>query len=457
MSDHLDAYDEVFRSKLSDHAVSPPESVWDNIEAKRDFGHIVANKISINWRTFGTMLLLLLGGGSSAILFGGEEQVNERSGDAVVNQLSTGDLDNHTSLKASSIDKKETKNYHYSPRIKASKPEQVFEENTALPAIELMASIEQAAFTKPFIYQDPQLNALIQSIDGWESAKPTSFVRYYSLNQIPQHGLIRSKLNQDIRLAEQLEYDYVKEEITKKSFWDRSSIYLAFTPLSIRKTMQANYNLSSSYLRARQNSEKTRMAYSIEALLHYKLKNNKFIESGLNFTRMFEEMSFMGERQFSNQYDFIEIPLLLGYEDRNAKWGYQIKGGFGVQVMNHIQGYIYKVYEENGVEPQTPTNPQHRVKSGGVMNLISSDHSLGKNQDPNEVLDLSDPNQNPYKSAGVINMHLSAGLTYYHSIKTSFVIAPYFRRSVTSITKESALFKERITYTGISLGTRIKF
>ena len=461
MSDQLSPFDEVFRSKLSEHSVSPPDSVWEAIEAKRSFGHVIANKISINWRTFGTVLLLLLGGGSSAILFGGEDysdfnetnfnsssqvNVDEKSNKQTINTFI-----NQTKETAKTDKKTIQIDHFYSDEIKISTKE------SHIPDIELLVSIEQAAFTRPIINGDPHLNILIQEQDGWESAKPISFVHIYELDQIPKLSIIRTDLDLQPQKSE-LDYDYVEYEITRKPFKERASILFAFTPQSITKSMTADYNLSSSYLKHRTQSEQTRLAYTFEANLHYELKNHKFFETGINFTQIYEEMSFKGEKRFSNQYDFIEIPLLLGYEDRNSKWGYHIKGGLGVQVYNNFKGYIYKKYEESAPLVDPIGNPQYRMRnSEAVKTIFTGSHRLSRNTDPNEVLDLSNDDENPYKSSGVINFHMAAGLTYYHSINTSFVITPYYRRSVNSITKESALFTERITYMGVSLGTRIKF
>ena len=113
------------------------------------------------------------------------------------------------------------------------------------------------------------------------------------------------------------------------------------------------------------------------------------------------------------------------------------------------------------IEPQVNNDAnesQYRLsKSSAVKNIINNDHNLSNQQERNEVMDLENEDENPFKSSGVVNVHLAAGLTYYHSIKTSFVITPYYRRSVNSITKENALFNERISYMGVSFGTRIKF
>lgn len=461
MSDQINSFDEVFRSKLSEHTVSPPDFVWEKIEAKRTFGHIVANKISINWRIFGTMLLLLLGGGSSAILFGGEEQA--------INQypiVSNQDIekiftsDNHSnnaahsiSLSSISAPDQTAEEVQVNVNEPTEKPRKL---ENHIPGLELMASINQAAFTKPIIRMDKRLNAYIQQLDGWGSAKPRGFAHYYNMSKMNSLGFIE-KSTETHPILSDIEYDYA-QPVTKKSFKERTSILLAFTPQSITKMMVAEYNLSSSYLRHRESSEQTRMAYTFEANMHYELKNHKFFETGLNFTQIYEEMSFKGEKRFSNQYDFVEIPLLLGYEDRNSKWGYQVKGGFGLQVFGNQKGYIYKKYDRANPIPVVVNNPQYRMKKGSAVRAIfTGNHTLSKNQDPDEVLDLSKEEENPYKDNGVVNFHLSAGLTYYHSIRTTFVIAPYYRRNINSITKESALFNEKITYMGISFGTRISF
>jgi hypothetical protein len=458
MSDQINAFDEVFRSKLSEQAIPPPDSVWNAIESKRSFGHVVANKISINWRTFGTMLLLLLGGGTSAILIGSEDK-NE------IPFYSQHFVDfEEDELKDNSKSEKINITYSANVALDQTANEQIkrnnyshLEDEYNIPDIELIASIEQAGFTRPNIKGNERLNILIEEHDGWESAKPISFFRYFKLEKIGKKSFVETEFIPSPKKGN-WEFDYVRQEAIKKGFKERVSVLIAFTPQSITKTMSGAFNLSSSYLRNRQESEQTRLAYTLEANIHYELKKNKFLETGINFTQIYEEMSFKGEKQFSNQYDFVEIPLLLGFEDRNSKWGYQVKGGFGVQVLNTYKGFIYKRLETKAAPIGNGNGSQYRRKNtDAVKTIITGSHSLSTNQDPEEVLDLSNDEENPFKSSGVVNFHLAAGLTYYHSINTSFIVSPYYRRNINSITKGDALFTEKITYMGVSLGVRFNF
>ncbi|MBL4710436.1 MAG: hypothetical protein JKY48_18555, partial [Flavobacteriales bacterium] len=75
----------------------------------------------------------------------------------------------------------------------------------------------------------------------------------------------------------------------------------------------------------------------------------------------------------------------------------------------------------------------------------------------NEVANLEEEGENPYKTSGIVNVHLASGITYFHTIKTSFLLTPSYKRSVNSITKEGALFTEKLTYVGVSFGARVKF
>ena len=165
-------------------------------------------------------------------------------------------------------------------------------------------------------------------------------------------------------------------------------------------------------------------------------------------------MHFEGEKRFSNQYDFFEIPFLLGFEGRNAKWGWHVKGGLGVQVFNSYKGYTLKRVDEFGGE-EVPEERQFRKSA--FENFIDKEHRLTNNQARNEVVNLEDENENPYKTAGVVNVHLASGITYFHSDNTSFLLTPSYKRSVNSITKESALYTEKLSYMGVSFSTRVKF
>lgn len=470
MSDHIDEFDRVFRDRLSGQTATPPPVVWENIQSTRTFGHVVANRITTNWGMFGTLLMLLLAGGSAIFLFGEEENINSnynaslledyRNQQQLVNEVESLQQHNYNQealyqpiAKSKTVSFDAIENHANEQKPEESSIEHNLENLQTLPNANLMASIEQAAFVRP-ILEDARLSAYIEELDGWESAKPKAFVRYHHMDEMNKMAVFTDELNQSPLFVE-LDYDYVKPNVERKTFIQRSSIVLSFTPQTVSKIMSAKYNLSSSYLKMREKTERTRLAYTFGAMLHYEMKKHKFIEVGLNFTQIYEEMHYEGEKRFSNQYDFLEIPMLLGYGDRNAKWGWEIKGGFGVQIHNNYKGYILKRLDEFG---STVPEPQFRKsKAQAVNNIINNNHSLSKNQARHEVLDLENEEENPFKTTGVVNIHLATGLVYYHSINTSFVITPSYRRSINSITKESALFNERISYMGISFGARLKF
>ena len=469
MSDQFNEFDQVFRDKLREHAVSPPDSVWEEVSAKRNYGHIVANRITKYWRTLGTLLLLLLAGGSSALLIGGDEEKV-----AIESTKEDANTQNELSIINQQYNFKEitsTENNNLSTSINTRKENQLitdvnYESNTSnqienrVPDAELMASMEAAAFSRPDLQDNPLLNIYISHLDGWESAKPVSFVRYEEMDKSDSKGFFKLKKEAKPLRAGEVEYEYAFPTVDKKPFKERASLYIAFTPQSISKSMTPEYNVSTEYLRQRAKSETPRMAYTLTANLHYELKNHKFIETGINYTQIYEEMHFEGEKRFSNQYDFLEVPLLLGYEARNSKWGWQIKAGFGLQVFNNYKGYILKVVDDETapVASPQPDEPLYRMrKSDAIVNIVTNNHELSKNQERHTVANLENKDEKPFKTAGVINVHLAAGVTYYHSIRTTFVLTPHYSRSVNSITKGDAGFQERIGYMGVSFGGRFNF
>ena len=332
MSDQINEFDQLFRDRLADQTATPPSAVWENIKSTRSYGHVVANRISNNWKIFGTLLMLLLAGGSSIVLLGEQKEIANEAQINTINQIT--DVVTPIIEKEKKNKIKPTSNLEPSfvaPQIIGLKNEDILDNtNENVPDWQLIASLEQAAFVRPEL-EDKRLSAYIQGLEGWESAKPKSFVRYYNMEALPKKS-VQKRIIEKQPVKAEIDYDYVMPTVDRKTFEERTSILLSFTPQTISKIMQAEYNLSSSYLEERQKTEKTRMAYTFGAMLHYEVKNNKFIETGVQFTQIYEEMSYEGEKRFSNQYDFLEIPILLGYEGRNAKIGWEIKGGFGVQV-----------------------------------------------------------------------------------------------------------------------------
>ena len=462
MSNQNNDFDQVFRDRLSDQMATPPSAVWESIQAKRTFGHVVANRISNNWGIFGTLLMLLLAGGSSIVLFG-EEETNQYAyraneiNELIINKDSESDQlkgvnnlkTNNNQVKFASV---VTQMDRAAVASNQTETKNNYDYRSYYPSVDELASLQKAGFTRPDL-PNSRLSVYIENLDGWGSARPKAFTRYYEMD-LMQKQFVNTNLVQADPKKVEIDFDYVLPRVERKTFWQRSSMLLAITPHTIHKTMRAKYDLSSSYLRDREKAENTRIAYTISGLLQYELTKNRFIETGINYTQIYEEMHFEGEKRFSNQYNFVEVPLLLGFQNRNSRWGWHVKGGLGLQIMNSYKGYILKRVDVfGGVEPQ----PLTRMKKNTVQGYVNQNHNLSKKQSVNEVANLEDEGENPFKTTGVVNVHLAAGVTYFHSEKTSFLITPSIRRSVNSITKEEARFTEKLQYVGISFGTRFKF
>lgn len=475
MSDQFNEFDQIFRDRLRDQTASPPDSVWSNIQAERSFGHIVANKISSSWRIIGTILLLTMAGGSSFLLLKTDKQ-NHQQADQISSEITIGQADQTiesipenqilnqpvANNKASqphfpiitlisNNSKAQTKNIEQSHQGPAEK---LFVEP------DLFASNSYGAFGKPEI-EDPHLAALIDEMDGWGTAKPSSVVKYYKLEQLEKKNIDGNRLVK-APLNTFKDYDYVIEANPKKGFRERSTLNFYFGPQFIHKNLTPEYNMTTSFLEKRMETEHTRLAYTAGVNLQYELKKHKFFESGIQFTQIYEEVRIDGDKRFTNQYDFVEVPLLIGYRDRESKWGWSVKGGLGVQVFNSYEGYILKKVEDRIGSAAVQTsgsenNSQYRISGKSYVNtVVKNDHKLSEKQDRNEVYDLSS-SENPYRSSGVVNLHLAAGVTYYHSITTSFSVTPYYRQNINSLSKTSANFKERITFMGVLFGTRMNF
>ena len=459
MSDQINDFDQIFRDRLSDQMATPPPAVWDNIQAKRTFGHVVANRISNNWGIFGTLLMLLLAGGSSIVLFGEEESNQYTTRANEINELT---INNNIAELEQILSDNNSNTINYQAKLTQTENQVIqtvttqIQKETAFevyyPSVDELASLAKAGFVRPN-FPNSKLSIYIQNLDGWESARPKSFTRYYQMDLMEKQIVNRTLAKADPKKVE-IDFDYVLPRVERKTFWQRSSVLFAVTPHTIHKTMKANYNLSSSYLRDREKAENTRLAYSVSGLLQYELTKHRFLETGINYTQIYEEMHFEGKKRFSNQYNFVEIPLLLGFQDRNSRWGWHVKGGLGVQILNSYKGYILKRVDVfGGVEPEALT----RMNKNTVQGYVNQDHRLSNRQSVNEVANLEDEGENPFKTSGVINVHLAAGLTYFHTEKTSFLITPSYKRSVNSITNKEARFTEKIQYVGISFGTRFKF
>ena len=100
------------------------------------------------------------------------------------------------------------------------------------------------------------------------------------------------------------------------------------------------------------------------------------------------------------------------------------------------------------------------IKQGEKQSKVVAEFDISKNKSCQKFLsdnNLENEEENPFKANGVVNIHLAAGVTYFFTERTSFLVTPSFRRSINSITKEEARFTEKLQYMGISFGTSVKF
>jgi hypothetical protein len=449
MSNEMREYDALVREKLKEKKVTPPPAVWENIQKKRSFGHKVAVKIASNWRTFGTLVLLAFLG-SSTLFFAEPKQVDTS------NHFISKQFDQHNSTYNAIVEVQN--NFISEPFIQSKTVEEnnaINQDNSSLPDFSMVASEYGSGFGKPFNF-DYHVSSLIEQIDNWENGKSASAIRFVKIDYAPGLGIQPTVVVKSAALPSE-DYDYVIPQAEKKSFWERSSLILSLTPQTINKTISPGFSLSTEEIMKRKASEKTRLAYSLGANFRYELKNHQFVESGIMYTSIYEEVHLEGEKQFSNNYNFIEIPLLFGYQDREAKWGWFIKGGLGIQLLNLYDGYIFKQETIEEIAINETQGPLYRMSATNALNgIINPDHQLKNEQIRDEVYDLS-TDENPYKTAGVINLHLATGLIYYCGEKTSLFASPYYRRNINSISKSDALFREHISLMGISFGTQVKF
>jgi len=461
MSDQFNDFDQILRDRLRDHSTTPPSSVWDNIQTERSFGHVVANRISSGWRIIGTFLLLALAGGASAYLLQNDEaeKVNLVPRETFT-QLKSTTPQITPQTNGIALDQVFLSN---EPGVKSVvKDEQISDqpaiEQPLVPGPELYASMEYGTFGKPQL-DDHRLATLVDEMDGWATASPSSIVRFYKVDALELKAMSGNRLVKSPLIPED-QFEYVIESTPKRGFRERSSIHFYIGPQFINKILTAEYNMETSFLERRLETEHTRLAYTAGINLQYELKNNKFFETGIQFTEIYEEVRIDGDKRFSNQYDFIEVPLLIGYQDRESKWGWSIKGGLGLQVYNNYSGYQLRNVEDRISIPSATENDNsnlYRISGSNYVNtVVNNKHTLSDKQDRNEVYDLSS-NENPYRAFGIVNVHLAAGVTYFHSINTSFSITPYYRQSINSLTKREANFNERITYMGVLFGTRVNF
>ncbi len=116
---------------------------------------------------------------------------------------------------------------------------------------------------------------------------------------------------------------------------------------------------SSAYIARRNQTEMSLGNWSVGALYHLQFPSGFELSAGLSYQKMTEK--FLWERQSSeiikegdqffqqysyrvkttyNRFEYIDLPLLLGYQKKRARWSYGVRAGAYINLSQKLSGEI---------------------------------------------------------------------------------------------------------------------
>lgn len=390
------------KSKMATYEVKPPEEVWDSIAKQRSFGHVTTNRIMQSFLYGGLAILALVG----AYLWTFENSVEAKYSPVASQSL----LNNQSSLPEKIV----LTTFMENESIKKSDNvhETAVTASQNIPSQDITASVNSLAFLlDPELFADQSLRRLLQNIEDISVVKPFELVRYERLNKIASQSANTFKVEQQ---AKQYDYYYVSALQGKKKPF---SMLITFSPEFINKDFQLKNFLPAGYADQRQDYLRSRKAYTFSSRLDYHFGKYSFVELGLDWTKISETLQF-GSSTHSSEFSFLNIPILFGQELHYNRIGWQMKAGVAYQFHSSYAG---KILGADGIR----------------------------------IIDLDNSNENPYRKAGVFNLHIATGVSYQYTENLHLLLEPYYKRSLNSITEEETPFSEKVEYMGIAFGVKL--
>ena len=394
--------DDQIKNRMAGFEVKPPEEVWQNIQKARSFGHVTANRIMQGFFLMGGLALLILGG----YCFLDSEQ-------AASARYTPASYQHEMHLQQNP----EAVYFTWQERNSSISNTQLVDEeedNMNMPAQDATASIGAAAlFLDPSLFTDQSLKRLLSNIKEISVVQPFELVRYEHLEEMEN---LLPKADLSTLPATENSFTYWKENPfprKKKAF----SVLISYTHEFINKDFQLREFLPLHFNKDNLEYSRSRIAHTLSGRIGYNFGRFSFLETGIDLTRV-SENSQLGVAQFSGNYSLLSVPLLFGQEIHFNRWGWEIKAGLAYQLYSQYEGRIYG------------------------SSLIG-------------MVDLNPAQSSPYKSAGVVSMHVASGLLYQVNEKVRIILEPYYKRNLNSLTKSGANFSEKTEFMGITAGAKL--
>lgn len=221
----------------------------------------------------------------------------------------------------------------------------------------------------------------------------------------------------------------------------------------VSKVMDVNDNDATKYLEERRTTEKVQTSFSSGVRFSYLTRQGISIRSGLMYAQINEQLNYVNENErretiieirdpdtqaiidrdtivqigsrilkTENQYKFVDIPFMVGYEFHKNKLALNVNAGAFLNLYFAQKGEILS-------ENLTPVS-----------------------------IDPSDPNSiSPFKDQVGVSLYGSIALAYKVAPSFQILFEPYYKHTMQSVTKSDYAISQQYDVYGLTCGLRYKF
>ncbi len=270
------------------------------------------------------------------------------------------------------------------------------------------------------------------------------------------------------RIREELDYEMIAvdslyfNKTMKKRFplKNHLSASFKFGPEFMNKELTNATDESAAYLNRRIQSESTLIGGNIQANLAYYFYNNVFVETGFRYSQLREQVNYSQTRILSETtvYDSTVAGFIVGptgepipIYDINSRIEYDKEfiqrnntNAYHMLAIPILLGYQVDFYKISV-----------HLKSGVSANVFTKNTGSILSEDTDNEIALGS-NNDPFKPGISLNLELAGGVSYQIDENFSLLVEPSFRSSLSNLYKGDYPLIEKRKIIGINTGIRIR-
>lgn len=460
--------DKLFHKKLSGFEVSPDDHVWEGIVKILDEDK-KRPAIFGNWWTVLLSLMMLIATGVGAYMiykrsFIQKTEKNQNRDLPYIQENINPESTVHINFKENisnskhsvpesgkriiydrqvGINEKKLGNTNYAAITKASTNEQ--EPSSEIPLV--ATQLENVTdFGKTDFSNQLKANDLIVSTDEkFYTEMETTDIKMFSFSSLPLKESYLAQRKHALSSLSLIDGCDVYKDNKTHYFLD---VYYA--PEIADRSLKTSDPALQSYVEDRTNSEKPILSYSAGIKASIVFSNGLSVRGGLSYSNNSERFDFVKERQkitkeikdqngnvistevtevvimdkTYNQYKFVDIPVLIGYEKDLKDFVLSVNGGIGVNISASQTGKIYK-------------NDSNKM----------SFHLLESNGEANAPI---------FRTNAGMSLIGSIGLNYKYNERIMLLLEPSARYYIHSLSDDSNPVSQRYLFLGMNIGLRYR-